>query len=71
MPVVYAQQEEVVRVKKRVEGALEWCLEGMTTWKEKSEEEKTADMVACLTVWAKRKGMKDEVKGGTDTIIPL
>ena len=71
MPVVYAQQQEVVRVKKRVEGALEWCLEGMTTAKEKSEEEKMADMVGRLTAWAKRKGMKDEVKGGTDTIIPL
>ena len=72
MPVVYAQQEEVVRVKKRVEGALEWCLEGMTTAKEKSEEEKTADMVARLTAWVKKKGTKDGVKGGTDsTVIPL
>ena len=69
MPVVYAQQEEVVRVKKRVEGALEWCLEGMTTAKEKSEEEKTADMMARLTAWAKRKGTKDEVKRGTDTTV--
>ena len=72
MPVVYAQQEEVGRVKKRVEGALEWCLEGMTTAKERSEEEKMADMVARLTAWAKKKGTKDEVKGGTDsTVIPL
>ena len=73
MPVVYAQQEEVVGVKKRVEGALEWCLEGMTTGKEKSEEENTADMVARLTAWAKkREGTKDEVKGSTDsTVISL
>ena len=71
MPVVYAQQEEVVRVKKRVEGALEWCLEGMTTAKQKSEEEKMADVVARLTGWAKRKGTKDEVKGGTDPVISL
>ena len=72
MPVVYAQQEEVVGVKKRVEGALEWCLEGMMTAKERSEEEKTADMVARLTAWAKRKATKDEVKGSTDsTVISL
>ena len=71
MPVVYAQQEVVVGVKKRVEGALEWCLEGMTTAKEKSEEEKTADMVARLTAWVKKKGTKDEVKGGTDSVISL
>ena len=50
MPVVYAQQEELVRVKKRVEGALEWCLEGMTTAKQKSEEEKMADIKSRLTV---------------------
>ena len=73
MPVVYAQQEVVVGVKKRVEGALEWCLEGMTTAKEKSEEEKTADMEARLTAWVKKKkSTKDEVKGGTDsTVITL
>ena len=63
MPVVYAQQEVVVGVKKRVEGALAWCLEGMTTAKEKSEEEKTADMVMHLKAWVKKKGTKDEVKG--------
>lgn len=72
MPVVYAQQEEEVGVKKRVEGALEWCLEGMMMVKEKSEEEKMADMVAHLTVLVKKKeGTKDEVKGGTDPVIPL
>ena len=54
MPVVYAQQEEVVGVKKRVEGALEWCLEGMTTAKEKSEEEKTADIKSRLTSLLRR-----------------
>ena len=54
MPVVYAEQEEVVRVKKRVEGALEWCLEGMTTAKEKSEEEKMADIKSRLTVLLRR-----------------
>ena len=46
-------------------------MEGMTTAKEKIEEEKTADMMVCFTAWAKRKGTKVEVKGGTDPIIPL
>ena len=54
MPVVYAQQEEVVGVKKRVEGALEWCLEGMTTAKEKSEEETMADVKSRLTALVRR-----------------
>ena len=54
MPVVYAQQEVVVRVKKRVEGALEWCLEGMTTAKEKSEEETMADIKSRLTALVRR-----------------
>jgi len=69
MPVVYAQQEEVVRVKRRVEGALEWCLEGMTmggNGRGKEGKEKNVDVTSHLMALIKerqeRKGTKDKVE---------
>ena len=49
MPVVYAQQE-VVWDKQRVEGALEWCLEGMTMGGEEvAEKGEKVNITLCLT----------------------
>ncbi|KIK01317.1 hypothetical protein K443DRAFT_98809 [Laccaria amethystina LaAM-08-1] len=70
MPVVYAQQEVVVGVKRRVEGALEWCLEGMTMGrteggenKEKEKEKKVDITMRLRALVLERQGTKDKVKG--------
>jgi ATP-dependent RNA helicase SUPV3L1/SUV3 len=68
MPVVYAQQEVVVGVKRRVEGALEWCLEGMTMGGKEvpGEKEKKVDItmrLRALVLERQENRTKDKVKG--------